>query len=252
MSYTVKKAAQLSGVTVRTLHHYGHLGLLVPSALSPAGYRLYSDDDLARLQQILFFRELGFELKAIGPILDRPDFNRRAALQTHRKVLVDQRHRLQTLIDTVDRTIDALQKETPMKPEELFEGFDQDQVKAWNEEARERWGRTDAYTQSQERTARYTKADWDAIKIEQERINQGMADLMERSPTDADVQTLVEAHYRQLNERFYDCPIEQYRCMSNIYVDDPRFAANYDKVRPGLSKFMRDAVHAFCDARAGG
>src|SRR4051812_975594 len=120
MSYTVKAAATFAGVSVRTLHHYDHVGLLVPSAVSESGYRLYSDDDLARLQQILFYRELGFELKVIKEVLEQPDFDRRAALISHRAHLTEMQGRLGKILETCDRTIAALEGGLLMEPKDMF------------------------------------------------------------------------------------------------------------------------------------
>lgn len=253
MAYTVKQAAKLAGVSVRTLHHYDHIGLLKPSDVSAAGYRLYDEDDLARLQQILFFRELGFELKAIGPILDRPGFDRRESLKLHRRMLLERQRRLQTLLTTLDRTIESLEKEAPMSTEELFAGFDESERKQlieWQDEAKQRWGETEAYRQSAARTKGYTKVDWDAIKAEQEAIQQGFADLSDRDVADPEVQALVDRHYRQINERFYDLPIPMFRNLGRMLGDDPRYAKNYDKRRPGTAAFVREAIAAYCDARS--
>ncbi|MDB5099230.1 MAG: MerR family transcriptional regulator, partial [Cyanobacteria bacterium RYN_339] len=249
--YTVKAVAALAGISVRALHHYDEIGLLRPAASSPAGYRLYDDGDLARLQQILFFRELGFGLKEIGPILDRPGFDQRAALSSHRALLLEKQRRLETLINSVDRTIDALERGVPMDNQQRFEGFDDGQLQEWKDEARERWGHTDAYKQSQARTSKYTQADYDAIKRENQEVNEGLAALMDGPPSAPDALALIERHYRQINDRFYDCPIAMYRNLATMWVDDPRFAANYDKVKPGLSVFVRDVAHAFCDANEG-
>jgi DNA-binding transcriptional MerR regulator len=248
MAYTVKAVAALAGISVRALHHYDEIGLLRPAATSPAGYRLYDDHDLARLQQILFFRELGLGLKEIGPILDRPGFDHLEALRSHRALLLEQQGRLETLIKSVDRSIDALEKEVPMDHKQMFEGFDHSQ---YEDEVRERWGHTEAYKQSQERTSRYTKADWDAVKAESLAIQQDLAALMDRPVTDPAVQAVIERHYRQINERFYDCPLAMYRNLASIWVDDPRFTKNIDKVKPGLARFQHDAAIAFCDARQG-
>jgi DNA-binding transcriptional MerR regulator len=110
MSYTVKAVAAMAGVSVRTLHHYDHIGLLKPAATSAVGYRLYQERDLERLQQVLFFRELGFSLQQIKSIVGSPSFDRKEALRAHRHLLVEQQTRLGQLVDLVDRTIDALER----------------------------------------------------------------------------------------------------------------------------------------------
>jgi DNA-binding transcriptional MerR regulator len=253
VSYTVKAVADMASVSVRTLHHYDHIGLLKPTSTSPAGYRLYADTDLGRLQQVLFFRELGFGLQEIKAIVDSPSFDRREALRAHRRFLIEEQKRFGRLVDLVDRTIDTLERGTSMSDRERFAGFDEAKHEEYREEARQRWGQTEAYQESERRTARYSKADWDVIKAESEEITRVIAALSERDPADPEVQRWIARHHGQINQRFYTCPPEIYRGLGDMYVDDPRFTAVYDSVKPGLARFMRDAMHVYADglARAG-
>src|SRR5260370_33859609 len=123
MAYTVKQVAAMSGVSVRTLHFYDEAGLLKPAYLGANGYRFYEEPQLLTLQQILFYRELGFELKKIQRILGRADFEKVAALQSHRKVLEKDLVRTQSLIETIDKTIQHLQGTKKMNTKEMFAGF---------------------------------------------------------------------------------------------------------------------------------
>jgi DNA-binding transcriptional MerR regulator len=246
--YTVKRVADLADVSVRTLHHYDHIGLLRPTSSTAAGYRLYSEADLERLQQVLFFRELGFPLHEIKAIVDSPAFDRGEALRAHRQLLVARQERLGQLVELVDRSIDALEKGTHMADEQKFAGFGDPKLAEYREEARQRWGHTDAYKESEKRAASYTKADWDAIKAETDEINHALARLVDRPPADPEVQALVARHHRQIDERFYKCSAEMYRGLANMYVDDPRFTANYDRVKPGLATFLRDAMLVYADS----
>ena len=140
MAYTIKQLADLAGVSVRTLHYYDEIGLLAPGAYGENGYRYYDADALLRLQQILFFRELDFRLDEIKAILDRPDFDVRRALETHRVALEEKSARLKQLIETVDKTISRLKGESKMSDQELFGGFDEEKQAQYTEEARKRWG----------------------------------------------------------------------------------------------------------------
>jgi DNA-binding transcriptional MerR regulator len=251
---TVKAAAALAGVSVRTLHHYEALGLIRPARTDGAGYRLYGPDDLARLQQVLFFRELGFELKAIAPILDDPAFDRARALKTHRTFIEAEARRLQTLLTTLDRTIESIDKETPMEAKHMFDGFDEQeraQLAAWQEEARERWGQTDAYRQSAQRTAGYTKADWDRIKAEAKAIDDAFAALMDRDPADPAVQALVERNRAHIHQFYYDCSPAFMKGLADMWVNDPRFTKNIDKTAPGLAAFKHAAVQVYAGESVG-
>lgn len=214
-----------------------------------AGYRLYTDADLARLQQVLFLRELGLGLAEIKAIVDRPDFDRRQALLQHRQLLLARQERLRRLIQSVDRTLAALERGIPVDEKEMFDGFDQG---AYAEEARQRWGHTEEYRESARRTARYTKADWQAIQQEGGAIYQGLAGLADRSPADPEVQELIRRHHTHINERFYTCSLGVYRGLGEMYVQDERFAAFFAQIRPGLAEFMQAAMHVYCDGLAAG
>jgi len=243
MRYTVKAVSKLAGVSVRTLHHYDAIGLLKPAGHSAAGYRLYAEKDLQRLQQVLFFKELGFDLKEIKKILSDPKFDRRRALLEHRKLLLERQGRLRRLVASVDRTLKAIDQGKPMNAK-MFEGFDPPQ---YEQEARERWGGTPQFEESQRRTRGYTKADWDRIRDESGRIMEGLVAVMDRGPADPQVQQWIGRHHRQINERFYACSPEVYRGLADLYVDEPRFTAFFDEYRPGLARFMRDAMKVYCD-----
>ena len=128
----------------------------------------------------------------------------------------------------------------------MFDGFDAAQ---YEEEARQRWGHTDAFAESQRRWKGYTPADLAEIQQESQAIIDGLVAVSDRDPADADVQALVARYHRQINERFYECPTSVYRRLADAYVDDPRFTAFYDRFKPGLARFVRDAIHAYCDAR---
>jgi len=140
MAYTVKAVADLAGVSVRTLHHYDQIGLLRPAAVSVSGYRLYTDAELERLQQLLFFRELGFSFQDIKAIIDSPSYYRREALITHRRILLEKQNRLARLIQSVDRTINAMERGVQMDKNAMFEGFDESKIEEYRKEAQARWG----------------------------------------------------------------------------------------------------------------
>jgi DNA-binding transcriptional MerR regulator len=241
---TVRQLATLAGVSVRTLHHYDQIGLLKPSARTEAGYRLYGEADLLRLQQIFFFKELDFPLAEIQAILDQPGFDQVETLRVHRRMLDERAARLACLLRTVDRTIAKLTGEDtmPLSDEELYEGFspkEREQLKEYETEARDRWGEMAA--ESQRRARQMPKAQWQAIQEEGNAATRLMADYMGRPVSDGDVQAAIARHHAWI-ENFYPCSAEMYRGLGQMYVDDPRFTATYDKVRPGLAVFMRDAM----------
>lgn len=142
MAYTVKAVSDLAGISIRTLHHYDEIGLVKPAHKTASGYRLYTEEDLERFQQVLFFRELGFSLKDIKEIVSRLDFDRRKALLDHRELLLDRQERLGRLVQSIDRTLDAMERGIAMNAKEMFDGFDQAE---YAEEARQRWGTSKEY-----------------------------------------------------------------------------------------------------------
>lgn len=246
MSLTVSQVARLAGVSVRALHHYDEIGLLQPSGRSEAGYRLYEQPDLQRLQQVLFFKELGFPLEEITRIVKDKAFDLRAALLMQRQLLTDRATRAQALVRAVDAALESLEKGTVMTKEEMFEVFGDFDPAKYEDEARERWGNTEAYKESARRTARYTKKDWQQIKAEGEAIQRELAAQLEagRAATEPAVMELAERHRAYITRWFYPCSHELHRGLGELYVNDPRFTANIDKLRAGLAEFTRDAFRA--------
>ena len=242
--FTVGELAKLTGITVRTLHHYDELGLVRPSQRSEAGYRLYTDRDVLRLQQVLLFRELGLPLDEIAAVVDDPAYSRTEALRRHREMLVARRVRLDAMLAALDAALSR--EEGAMKPEDvksLFEGFDPEE---YADEAKQKWGNTDAYKESARRTKQYGKAEWDAIKRESEAIYAELAQLMAggAQPGDPRVSAATEAHRAHITRWFYPCSHEIHRGLAEMYVADPRFTANLDKVAPGFARFLHDAILA--------
>jgi MerR family transcriptional regulator, thiopeptide resistance regulator len=248
---TVSEVAALAGVTVRTLHHYDEVGLVVPSGRSDAGYRLYAASDLERLQLVLFYRELGFGLGEIRDLLDGSDVDRGEVLRAQRELLTRQAHRLDRILAAVDEAIAAHEKGETMSDDVMFEVFGEQQ-RELQAEAEQRWGETDAYRESRRRTARYTRQDWEELKAESEAIMLRIAEVY-RSGAPADsgaAMDAVEAHRIQITERFYDCSHEMQVQLGEGYVQDPRFAATYESIEPGLAVWVRDAIRANAERAA--
>jgi DNA-binding transcriptional MerR regulator len=246
-SFTVSEIARMANISVRALHHYDEIGLLRPSGRTQAGYRLYAPADLQRLQQIMSFKILGFPLEEIRRLLGDPDFDVRAALQLQRRLLTEKAAQVQTLIAAVDTTLAGLKKgKTRMDDEKMFEPFADFDPTLYEEEAKERWGDTDAYREAQRRTARYTPQQWSALKAESDRIYRALATQLEAgsSPTDPAVVDLAEQHRQHIERWFYPCTKELHRGLGDLYVADPRFTKNIDRYRAGLASFLREAIVA--------
>lgn len=256
MAYTINKMAQLAGVTLRTLRYYDKIGLLTPSARTDAGYRLYSDKDVERLQQILFFRELDFPLAKIKEILNDPSFVRKEALRIQADFLKKRAERYLKLAQLAQETLSNLEGETNMANTDLFSGFDYDKMmeeqKQYEAEVKERWGNTDPYRISKERTANYTKEDWERInKIQMANLKE-LCDLYNTKVPHDDprVQAVVEKAYKFIHDTFYPCTLEMLSCMGNMYIADKRFTAYYEKFAPGLAAFYNEAIQHYCITKA--
>ena len=249
MAYSIKKIADLAGVTTRTLRYYDEIGLLTPAGIGENGYRYYDQGNLMRLQQILFFRELDVPLDDILLIMSQPDFNLVGALESHRTALKKRATRLEKLIKTVDQTINTIEGESTMKEQEMFEGFDETK---YEEEARQRWGHTPQYAESRRKWASYSKEQKQAIKEEGGQFALRMVTTNPNAkPDDPDVQAAIGEYLAYFNKYFYACDAEFLRNLSDMWVADERFAINYERIREGGAKFLRDAVYIFADRMKG-
>jgi DNA-binding transcriptional MerR regulator len=242
--HRVKVVSEAAGVSIRTLHHYDAIGLLVPSGRTEAGYRLYTDDDLLRLQQILIGRELGLALEEIRRILDDPDFDRRQALLRQRAELVGRLERTTRMLHAVDAALAAMQQENKvMDLKQIFDGFDAGQHEP---EVKERWGDTDAYRESARRTRGYSIEDWKRCRAENEATMLDVAEAMKagRRATDAEVMDIAERHRLSIDRWFYPCSKPMHARLADMYEADERFAANIDGHAEGLTPFLSAAIRA--------
>jgi MerR family transcriptional regulator, thiopeptide resistance regulator len=245
---TVGELSRLAGVSVRTLHHYDEICLLRPSGRSEAGYRLYAYADIARLQEILIWRQLGFTLQEIRRLLDEPGHDRAAALRRQRELVGRQLERLGATARALDAALAAHEKGTEMDPSDMFRDFDPAE---YEEEARERWGHTEAYRESARRAAGYGEGEWAAIREEAEANVRELAGLLAAGepPGGKRARAAAEDHRRHLARWFYPVSTAMHRNLAEMYIADPRFAAGYEKVAPGLAGYVHDAIVANADAQ---
>lgn len=246
MPYTIKKLAEMAGVSVRTLHHYDAIGLVAPGSRSASGYRLYGEDELLRLQQVLFYRELDMSLEEIGRILDRPGYDPVAALEAQARLLAARAERIARLMDTVGRTIGRLKGENMLDDEELYAGFDKAKIEKVKAEAKERWGGTQAYAMSQKRVAKMSKEDWSRVKAEGEAVDRAAAEAMRRGedPASASVQSIMARKFEHLRA-FYEPTPEMFAGLGRMYAEDERFKKHYEELAPGLAGYLDRAMAAF-------
>jgi MerR family transcriptional regulator, thiopeptide resistance regulator len=250
--HTVKQVARLSGVSVRTLHHYDEVGLLKPASIGENGYRYYGQDELLRLQQILFHRELGFSLEEIGRVLDAEGFDRVAALKAHRVRLEAQARRYRQLMRTIDTTLAALQGDAKMDDKAMYRGFDPEKQAGYEKELVEKHGpdMQEHIEQAKAGMAGWKQADYDAMQAEAEAIEAAMAKaLVDGLPVDSGAVTALMRRQQAWISKGWNrqAPAQALVGLGQMYLDDPRFRERYDGRQAGLAEYMAAAMRSFAE-----
>lgn len=245
MNMKVKEVSHLSGISVRTLHHYDEIGLLKPESTSSSGYRLYSEDNLETLQQILFFRELDFPLKQIKGIIHSPSFDRKEALTLHRQTLLDKRKRIDKMIATIDKTTQYMKGDIHMSNKEKFAGFDFSDNR-YEEEARKRWGNK-AVDKTNATISALSHDEQQSLGEEMTALFEQFATIRHLSPTSENAQSAMKEWYHFLNKTGHYYSLAAFKGLSDIYVSDERFTKNIDQFGEGLAQFMCEAMTIYAE-----
>ena len=241
--YTVKQLSKLAGVTPRILHHYDEIGLLKPSRVGENGYRYYGEESLLRLQQILFYRELGIPLEDIKKIMGRRDFDVIGALYSHKEALQNQVTRLNRLIHTVDNTINHLKGNIIMSEKSYFEGFSEEEQEKYAAEAEQLFD-PETVRESNRKWKTYSAAKKESILAEGNAVYVDMIAAMPKGAASPEAQAIV-GRWRKHMDYFWTPNLDQLLALANGYNDDPRFKASFDKMHPHLAEFMREAVKVY-------
>ncbi|MGB7872831.1 MAG: MerR family transcriptional regulator [Anaerolineales bacterium] len=243
--YTVKQLSTLAGVTPRTLHHYDQIDLLKPESVGENGYRYYGEMSLLRLQQILFYRELGFSLDSIREMLGRPEFQILDALEEHRESLRGRMRRLERLIQTVDKTINHLKGENTMSPKGLFEGFSEEQQEEYTKQAEQMYD-PETVRESNRKWKSYSAEKKQAIMDEGKQVYLDMIAAMPKGADSPEVQAIVE-RWRKHMDYFWKPNLDQLQGLATMYGKSPDFKANFDQMHPELADFMKEAVKVYLE-----
>ncbi|WP_313892014.1 MerR family transcriptional regulator [Psychrobacillus sp.] len=249
MEYTVQKLGQLAGISTRTLRYYDDIGLLKPARINSSGYRIYSSAEVDRLQQILFYRELGLNLESIKEIMTSETFDGTAALKEHREKLLDKRAQLDLLIENVNKSIQLTERKITMTDKEKFEGFKQQLVDnnedKYGKEIRKKYGE-DAVNKSNAKVKGMTEAQYEEVTNLEQQVLDNLKAAMETSdPASELAQKTADLHRQWLSFYWTQYTKEAHAGVAQMYVDDERFTAYYDKIQPGAAEFLRDAVHVY-------
>ena len=245
--YTVKQLSTLAGVTPRTLHHYDQIDLLKPESVGKNGYRYYGETSLLLLQQILFYRELGFSLESIREMLGRSEFQVLDALEEHRKSLQGKIRRLERLIRTVEDTIHHLKGENTMSPKELFESFSEEQQEEYARQAEQMYD-PETVRESNRKWKSYSAEKKQAILEEGKQVYLDMLEAIPKGADSLEVQAIVE-RWRQHMDYFWTPKLDQLLGLATMYGQSPDFKTNFDKMHPELADFIKEAVTIYVAAR---
>lgn len=252
MEYSILKLSKTAGISTRTLRYYDSIGLLKPLRTNSSGYRIYGEREVSRLQQILFYKELGFGLEDIRTIVSQPDFDNLKALREHREKLLAEKARLDILITTVDKTIDSETGRNTMSDKEKFEGFKKDLVREnedkYGKEIREKYG-DKVVDESNKKMLNLSKEEyerWENLRVQ---INETLKEaFLTKDPGSETAQEAVRLHREWLTISWGNSVSytpEAHTGLGDMYVADERFKAYYDKEQEGLAEFLRDAIHIY-------
>ncbi|MEM7444421.1 MAG: MerR family transcriptional regulator [Pseudomonadota bacterium] len=252
--YTVKQVAQMSGVSVRTLHHYHALGLLTPAQIGENRYRYYGEKELLRLQQILFYREFGMPLSEIAAFLDRPDFDQVAALKDHRDRLADDAKRTRRLIRTIDETIAHLKGAGAMKHAALYKGFSAEKQAEYEDWLVASYGDDIAAKIEDTRAYRtgWTDKDHHDAMAELAALETELAERMAKgvAPQSSDLDPLLDRHRAWVAKMWgRDCAPASYGGLADLYLAHPDFTARYEAIAAGFTQFLTTAMKAYAARR---
>ncbi|WP_062235598.1 MerR family transcriptional regulator [Fictibacillus sp. FJAT-27399] len=249
MEYTVQKLGRLAGISTRTLRYYDEIGILKPARINSSGYRIYGQPEVDRLQQILFYRELGLSLEKIKEIMTDPSFNGTEALKEHREKLLDKKKQLELLITNVEKTIASSEGRMTMTDQEKFEGFKQklidDNEKQYGKEIREKYG-DNMINQSNEKLKNMTKENHEEVTHLADELKTSLAEAFKTGDPAGDLaQKAAELHKQWLCFYWNEYSKEAHAGLAQMYVDDERFKQHYDKDQLGTAEFLRDAIHIY-------
>ncbi|MGJ7920046.1 MerR family transcriptional regulator [Neobacillus sp. LXY-4] len=249
MEYTVQKLASLASISTRTLRYYDEIGILKPARINSSGYRIYGQAEVNKLQQILFYRELGVNLENIKEIVTSPSFEAGKALKEHREKLLEKRQQLDLLIANVEKTIALTEGRITMSDKEKFEGFKKNMIdeneKKYGKEIREKYGK-ETVEKSNAKLMNMTQEEYDEATALAEELHLTLAEAFKTGDPAGEVaQKAAELHKKWLLHYWTEYSKEAHAGLAQMYVDDERFTAYYDKEQPGTAAFLRDAIHIY-------
>ena len=247
--YSAKGLSDIAGVSVRTLHYYDKIGLLKPAIRTEAKYRLYGESELLKLQQILFFKELGFTLEKIRDVLNNPEFDLIQTLESHSQALVSKQHRISQMLNTIEKTLLKLKGKKMITENELYEGFTKEEVRKNRKDTVEKYGK-EVLEKSETYLKKLSINQFEELKREQSEIFKALFEISNRNPQSQEVQLEIARHYKNIR-RFWgtdgsgDPQWKEYKGLGQLYVADERFTEIEGKAQPDFALFLAEAMTHF-------
>lgn len=251
--YKVKELAELAGVSVKTLHHYDKIGLLSPAIRSEKNYRLYGENELYRLQQILFYKELAMPLTEIGEILDNRNFDQLNALMEHKQMIQNEKLRLDELVNTIDKTILQLKGKKMITDKELYKGFNSEEIEKMKAESKKKFGEKEFNT-SEKYLKSLSKEQFEELKKEQKDLFRNLLKLSAEDIESETVQLEIARLYQNIRKFWgtHGSPSTQkseFKGLGKLYVSDPSYTKVDGEIHEWFPEFLEKAMAHFAKAQ---
>jgi DNA-binding transcriptional MerR regulator len=243
MELSISETSKITNLSIRTLRYYDEIDLIKPSKITDAGYRYYDEKSLEKLQEILFLKELDFSLKEIKEIVSNPQYNRKKAMENHKNLLIMKKNRIENLISLLENITNG---GSSMSFKEFDMSDIQKEQKKYAEEIKERWGETEAYKESENKTSKYSKDKWANLAEEADAIFKEFSVIKNESETGEKAQALVKKWQVYITKNYYNCTKEILAGLAEMYIGDERFKNNIDKYSEGTAEFMSKAIKEYC------
>ncbi|MFH5836624.1 MerR family transcriptional regulator [Proteiniclasticum sp. C24MP] len=249
MEYTIKDISKMAGVSARTLRYYDEIGLLSPSRISSSGYRIYGKEEINKLQQILFYREFDLPLEKITNLLHESDYDREKTLKEHKEKLLEKRKQIDLMLETIDKSISDTKGMITMKDTEKFRGLKEKNLKIneekYGKEIREKYGEEVVEKSNRKYAEQSQQTHEKAERLAQEILGKLYAAMEEKDPSSEEAQEVARLHKEWISIYWPTYSREAHRGLAQMYVDDERFKAYYDKEKEGAAEFLRDTIEVF-------
>lgn len=243
MELSISETSKITNLSIRTLRYYDEIDLIKPSKITDAGYRYYDEKSLEKLQEILFLKELDFSLKEIKEIISNPQYNRKRAMENHKNLLIMKKNRIENLISLLENITNG---GSSMSFKEFDMSDIQKEQKKYAEEIKERWGETEAYKESENKTSKYSQDKWANLEEEADFIFKEFSAIKNEPETSEKAQALVEKWQAYITKNYYNCTKEILAGLAEMYIGDERFKNNIDKYSVGTAEFMSKAIKEYC------